>query len=264
MNFYLLGTLGFGDDERRHAPPKGLPSAVLAMLLLRANRVVAPETLVRSLWTAAPPASAAANLRQYVSRIRHGLDAYAPGESARVRSTAGGYVIDLSRDELDLFRFEDETAEGRRALAAGDPAGARRALERAVRRWSGTLAQGGCPGPEFRTEVHAWSERRLAAHRLLVHARLLLEEYDEAVAELGPLVAGNPFREELWAMLMIALYRSLRRGEALAAFGTARRRFVDDLGIEPTVELQRLHLAMLRGDSVGYAHDWKDRLCRHV
>jgi DNA-binding SARP family transcriptional activator len=248
MRFHLIGTPGIGDGIRRTMAPRGMTTTLLTALLLRANQVVDSAALATLLWPGVKPPSAAANLRQYASRVRTFLQRVSPRDGSRLRSTRGGYLLEVRRDELDIACFEDLTNLGRQALAAGDVHGARTHLQSAIGLWSGPMCQGATLGPELEMDVLYWEELRLTAHQMLVQTRLRLGEYPQAIAEIRPLLASNPLCEELWGMLMLAYYRSYRRGEALQVFRAAHRRFVQELGMEPTADLQRLHHAMLHGD----------------
>jgi tetratricopeptide (TPR) repeat protein len=97
-------------------------------------------------------------------------------------------------------------------------------------------------------ELPRLMELRLQARELSVEAALQLGRHAEAMAGLRQLTAANPLREHLHAMLMLALYRCGRRGEALDAYRHARDVLVEDLGSEPGPELQALHRQILRDD----------------
>jgi DNA-binding SARP family transcriptional activator len=226
-----------------------MTTTLLSAMLLRANQVIDSAGLISLLWPGVKPPSADANLRQYVSRVRSFLNEASSRDAARLRSTGGGYLLELRRDELDITCFEDLTASGRLALTTGDLHGAHAYLDAAVSLWSGSMCQGATLGPELEMDILYWEELRLAAQQLLVRTRLHLGQYHQAIAEIRPLLASNPLCEDLWGMLMLAYYRSYRRGDARGVFRAAHRRFVTDLGIEPTADLQRLHQGILRGDS---------------
>lgn len=250
MDFYVLGALGVGDGVHRAVAPRGMPSTVFAMLLLRFNQPVKPGALIAALWSDSQPVSASANLRQYISRIRKFLHGFSPHAASRLQLTYGGYLLQLQRHELDLARFEDLAEAGRQAFDRGDFPAASQHLESAMRLWRGEICQGAAFDPAFEATLRYWEERRFEASRLLLQTRLSLGQYERAIAEIQPLVASDPFCEELWATLMVALYRSHRRGEALEVFRSAHRRFVSELGIEPSARLQHLHQSMLKDDCV--------------
>ncbi|MCX4402686.1 BTAD domain-containing putative transcriptional regulator [Streptomyces sp. NPDC059837] len=249
MQFRLIGPPGVDDGIRRTMAPKGMTTTLFVALLLRANQAVDSASLVTLLWPGTRPPSADANLRQYASRLRTYLQESASQDASRLRSArGGGYLLELDRDELDLTVFDDLTTLGREALESGDVHTAQSHLQAAVDLWKGPMCQGTVLAPELEVDVLYWDELRLSAQLMLLQTRLRLGEYHLAIAEIRPILASNPLCEELWGMLMLAFYRSHRRGEALEVFRTAHRRFVRDLGIEPTPDLKRLHQAILAGD----------------
>ncbi|MFV2104387.1 AfsR/SARP family transcriptional regulator [Micromonospora sp. LOL_024] len=187
------------------------------------------------------------------------LNSCGPEEASRLRFTPGGYVLELERHELDLTLFEDLTNNGREVLDAGEVTLAREYLERAVGLWRGRICQGASIGPKLETELLYWEELHLASRRLLLQARLRLGEYHQAIAEIRMLLVSNPLCEDLWGMLMLAFYRSYRRADALKVFSVARRRFIQELGMEPTSDLQNLHHSILRGDCPLDGFSWLSR-----
>jgi DNA-binding SARP family transcriptional activator len=216
--------------------------------LLRANRTAATDWLARALWPDDRPASAEANLRQYVAKVRQVLRRPGLAEIAGLRSIAPGYRLDVPRDEVDLCVFADQTARGKHAMALGDLATARDAFEQAVSLWQGELGDGLAGNPELDVERAYWQELRLFASQSLVTVRLGMGEHHEAAVELQRLTAGHPLREELRGMHMLSLYRAQRRGDALAVFGRTRSVLRAELGIEPGPYLQGLQRAILADD----------------
>src|ERR1700753_3862711 len=123
MRFGILGPLEVLGDGGREVPVAGrMPRALLALLLLRPNEVIPSDRLVEELWAGAPPASGTKGLQVHVSRLRRAL---APGHSdpdgERLVTTAGGYVLRVGPEELDVQRCERLIGEGRSLLAAGRP-----------------------------------------------------------------------------------------------------------------------------------------------
>ena len=218
------------------------PRALLAVLLLHANEVVATDRLIDELWGEDSPEDAAAALRVNVSRLRKTL----PQDVLTTRSP--GYVIRVEPDTLDLHRFERLADEGRSLLARGLAADAAKRLHEALSLWRGPALADFAYESFALAAIARLEEIRLAAIELRIDADLALGRHDELVGELEALVSEHPLRERLRRYLMTALYRSGRQAEALDAYQDARRALVDGLGIEPGAELQKLEQAILRHD----------------
>ena len=242
MEFRILGPLEMWSEGAELSVGGRKPRALLALLLLHPNEVVASDRLIEELWSGDSPEGAAAALRVHVSRLRKAL----PPDVLTTR--APGYGVRVEPDELDLYRFERLVDEGRSLLARGRPADASERIRDALSLWRGP------PLADFAYESFAQAaiarleEIRLAAVELRIEADLALGRHDELVAELESLVAEHPLRERLRGQLMTALYRSGRQAEALDAYQDARRALVDELGIEPSRELQELERAILQHD----------------
>ncbi len=223
--------------------PAGKPRALLALLLLNRNRPVSPSELIDELWGEDVPETAPKALQGYVSQLRKAIG------SERLTTGAGGYSLRVDEDELDLDRFEQYVAAGRTALAEGDAEAAIGQLTDALALWRGP------PFAEFASEPFAGparaplEEERLAALEDRTDAELALGRNAELVPALEQLVAREPYRERLHGQLMLALYRAGRQADALEHYRRTRIRFVDELGIEPSRELQELEQAMLRHDA---------------
>ncbi|HVM65565.1 MAG TPA: BTAD domain-containing putative transcriptional regulator, partial [Acidimicrobiales bacterium] len=216
--------------------------AVLALLALRAGTTVSVRALEEALWGENPPRSAAKALQTYISHLRRELP---PG---LIVTANGGYLLAASSEDIDAARFEALATRGRRHLADGDPVRAADALREGLALWRGE--------PFVELNVHAmggaWARRleetRCCCEEDLVDARLALGEHGALVAELEMAVASQPLRERRWAQLMLALYREARQADALAAFQRLRSVLSDELGIDPSRELQSLELAILQHD----------------
>jgi len=251
LDFRLLGPFEVWDGDRRLRLGGTKQRAVLAILALHRGDVVSSDRLADELWADRPPADAATALQQHVSRLRKGLE---PHDVLVTR--APGYVLELRPEQLDLERFRSGHEEGRRLLAAGDAPGAASTLADALGLWRG-LALADLAGEPFAAaRVRELEEAHLQALELRVEADLALGRHGGLVGELRELVRVEPFRERPRAQLMLALYRSGRQAEALEAYAHARRTFVDELGLEPGPELQRLQGAILAQDpSLERSHD---------
>jgi predicted ATPase/DNA-binding SARP family transcriptional activator len=226
------------------------PTSLLIALALTPGDVVSIDRLLEEVWGAAPPPSAVDTLQSYLSRLRHVLEpdlaAHATGR-VLVRG-AGGYRLDAELIDTDARRFVAEVAAGRRALTAGDLRRGVDLLTQGSARWHGAVAQGVDLGPAGRAEAARLQELRLGATEELLEARLAAGEHAAVIGELEALVHAHPVRERFHGLRMLALYRSGRQGEALAAYREARRQLVEHLGVEPSPPLARLHDRLLAQD----------------
>jgi DNA-binding SARP family transcriptional activator/tetratricopeptide (TPR) repeat protein len=236
MEFRLLGPLDVrvGDGP---LPLGGVKQrALLAVLLLNANRVVARERLIDTLWAEAPE-TAVKSVQLYVSQLRKMLPAGA------IATRAPGYVLEVDPDAVDLFRFERLVAEAR----AAEPARAAQLLCEALELWRGpALAELGDES-YFRAEAARLEELRLAALEQRIEAELALGHHAQLVGELEALTEQWPHRERLRGLLMLALYRCGRQAEALEAYRDARAA-LDELGLEPSATLRELEQQILNQD----------------
>jgi DNA-binding SARP family transcriptional activator len=238
MEFGILGPLEVRDGGRL-VPIRGARQrALLTILVLHANEVVASGRLVDLLWGDRPPKSAAKALQVHIVQLRRLL-----GRGV-ITTQAPGYAVRIAAGQLDLERFRGLVAE---ANALGPEAALPR-LQEALSLWRGP------PLAEFAQERFALGETlrleelRLDALEKRIEAEIALGRHAGVVGELEALVAEHPLREALRAQLMIALYRSGRQAEALAAYHDARGALVEELGLEPSRTLQDLEQAILRHD----------------
>jgi len=237
----LLGPLDVSVDGRSARPgPK--PGALLAALALEVRRVVSMDLLVEALWPGTPPDTAQHAVQVYVSQLRKWL-----GAEAVVRRGAG-YALELEPDRVDAHRFVRLVGEGREVFAGGDPASASTVLREALALWRGHALADFTYEPFAQTEIARLEELRLDAVEARIEADLALGRHAGLVPELEALVQAHPLREHPHARLMLALYRSGRQAEALAAYRRARDTLVEELGIEPGPELKELESAILRQD----------------
>ncbi len=219
---------------------------LLGALLLNANTALSTSLLIECLWEDSPPRSARANLHAYVTQLRRQL--HDPRGSARLSTVPDGYLLHVEPGELDAEEFERLAADGQLALGAGEPAVAAARLGRALGLWRGDLLAGtDLPAP-LRPAAIRLQELRLTVTEDRVEALLRGDKAADPVADLLRLSEVHPLRERFQAQLMQALYRTGRSSEALAVFRRFRLRLIDDLGVEPGPELQRLHQRILVDD----------------
>jgi class 3 adenylate cyclase/DNA-binding SARP family transcriptional activator len=219
--------------------------ALLALLLLNANRVVSTEQLIDELWGGEPPGSGAKAVQVRVSQLRKSFVDAGIGELVVTRPP--GYVIELATDQLDLHRFERLVAESD-LVRADDPARAGELLREAIGLWRGPPLGEFASAPFARAAGARLEELRLAAVERRIEADLGLGRHGDLVGELESLIRDHPFRERLRAQLMLALYRAGRQADALEAYRATRRELSDELGIEPGQALQDLERAILQHD----------------
>lgn len=251
LDYRLLGSVEVRDGSRPLAVGGGKQRAVLALLLLEANRVVSTDRLIEDLWPQRPPGKPHTAVQGYVSDLRKLLEPeHASGAPFQVLVTEGsGYAIRLDADQLDVLRFERLLAEGRGDLVDGRSDAAATRLREALSLWRGPAVA------EFTYEAWAQGaiarleELRLACLEERIEADLALGRHAELVGELEALVNEHPLRERMRGQLMLALYRAGRQAEALEAYQDARRALVDELGIDPTPHLQVLEKKILRQDA---------------
>ncbi|MEV4753516.1 BTAD domain-containing putative transcriptional regulator [Micromonospora sp. NPDC049559] len=244
--FQLLGPVRAYRAGRQLPIGRRRERCLLAVLLLEANRPVAVARLLDLLWDGEPPDSARASLHTHVSRLRGCLDPDGDGDAGvRLHARDGGYLLETDRDRVDAHRFTDAVA-GAREL--GDAAARAALLRRALARWRGPALADTASGLLYQRVAAELDELRLVATELALDAELECGRHERLVGELTGLVADHPLREGLWERLALALYRSGRQAEALAALGQARQRFAEELGLEPGPRLRRLQRAILTGD----------------
>ncbi|NAZ88713.1 AfsR/SARP family transcriptional regulator, partial [Kineococcus indalonis] len=253
----VLGPVEAVRDGRAVALGSPKQRAVFALLVLNAGRVVPTERLVEELWGEHPPDSPSSAVQVYVSRLRRSLRADPPTgppaaqEQAPVtlRRRGGGYQLDLPGRCVDAEQFATLVASGRELLAQR-PADARQVLEEAL-----ALARGpaladvvATLGPTGAAEARRLDDLRLLAEQARLQALLAQGEAATAAADAGALVRRHPLQEDLRALHVLALYRSGRQAEALAAYEEVRRQLAEELGVDPGAALRALHDRVLRQD----------------
>ncbi|MEY9862986.1 DNA-binding SARP family transcriptional activator [Catenulispora sp. GAS73] len=235
-----------GIRELTLGPPK--QRAVFAVLALSTNSVVSRDDLIDHVWGGSPPATAAGNLHTYMSGLRKALDRL--GEP--LSSSGSGYSLRLAPDGLDVAAAQRSAARARASRAGQDRLAAVAAFDEALARWRPGSALGGLPGPfaaEHRARV---ADLRL---RLLIERAEVLMELDRPTAvadQLRDHVPANPYHEPLRALMIRALHQGGRTAEALAQYRELRKLLADDLGIDPSAQMQALHASILAGDA-GFA-----------
>ena len=247
LEFGILGPVEVarnGKAVKIRAPKQ---RAVLALLLLDANHVVSVDALIDGLWCDDPPPTATAALQVHVAKLRQALGSGGPDDAASLIVTrAPGYAIEIEPGALDLTRFEGYVERARAAIAAERPAEASALFGQALSLWRGP-ALADLAHERFASVAAArLEEERVIALEQRIDADLARGAHAELIGELRELTAWQPLREHLWGQLMVALYRSGRQGDALAAYQSARSVLRDELGLEPGEALRALENDVLR------------------
>jgi DNA-binding SARP family transcriptional activator/streptogramin lyase len=250
VEFRILGPLEVRHDDRVVALGGPKQRALLAALLLNANRTVSSERLIDEVWGDDPPKAATKSLHFYIFQLRQALEPDRPrGGPSRLLVTRGsGYELCVDGGEFDLHRFERLVATADRARESGDHAAASQALAAALDLWRGPPLADLDSEPVARAPMARLEEARLAAIEAWCDVELALGHHARLIGELERLVADNPLRERLRGQLMLALYRSGRQAEALDVYRQTRGVLVEELGIEPNRHLQQLERAILAQD----------------
>ena len=243
MEFRLLGPLEVLDDGRAVEVTPGKQRAILADLLLNANRAVPATRLVDDLWGDRVPETAIKALQVHVSKLRKALP------TGRIRTRGQAYELVVGDEELDVARLTRLAGEGRSALVTGDAQQAATLLAQALGLWRGP-ALAGFDEPFAQAEAARLEEVRLGLLEDRIDADLALGRHASLVPELDALTAAHPLRERPRGQLMHALYGSGRQAEALEAYQAFRRMLDDELGIGPSQELRELERRMLQQDPV--------------
>jgi WD40 repeat protein/DNA-binding SARP family transcriptional activator/class 3 adenylate cyclase/tRNA A-37 threonylcarbamoyl transferase component Bud32 len=241
MHFRVLGPLEVdgGSGPINLGGPK--QRAVLAHLLIRSNELVPAERLIDEVWGDEPPERVRNIVQTYISHLRKALG------PDRIQSQAPGYRLRVEPSELDAAQFDALLRDAKKALLA-DPNLAVGMLEDALSLWRGPALADLADHPSLVAETTRLDDQRLEAQEDRVEGLLASGAHTTAIRELEGLIGRHPLRERLWSMLMLALYREGRQAEALQGFQRAREILADELGIDPSAELARLHERILKQD----------------
>ncbi|SFQ04401.1 DNA-binding transcriptional activator of the SARP family [Amycolatopsis arida] len=256
MKVSVLGPLEVLRDGVVATPSAPKLRQVLSLLVMRANSVVRNEQIVEELWEDNPPVSVTTTLQTYIYQLRKLLKLRAPepagsdqaGRSTALHSFPSGYLLSLSPESLDARIFESLAQRGHAQLESGEVAQAADTLAKALTVWRGPALVDVDPGPLLQAEVLRLEEIRKSTLELRIDADLRLGRHHSLLGELTGLVAQQPTHEGFQAKLMLALYRAGRRSEALHAYQQARTVLADELGLDPSRDIQRLHRAVLASD----------------
>jgi DNA-binding SARP family transcriptional activator/streptogramin lyase len=238
MRYAILGPLEVYDGAQPLGIGGGRQRKLLGVLLVHANESVSSDRLIEELWDGEPPPTASKALQGLVSQLRKHLGA------GSLETVTGGYLLRVSPGDTDAQQFEELLQEARPL----DRARAVAKLRSALALWRGPALADFAYDEFARSEIERLEELRESCIERRIDLELALGHHDDLVPELESLVREYPLRERLRRHLILALYRSGRQADALAAYQDARTMLRDQLGLDPSEELQELQKAILAHD----------------
>ncbi|AGL16645.1 BTAD domain-containing putative transcriptional regulator [Actinoplanes sp. N902-109] len=266
MDVRILGSLEVVSGGVLITPSAPKLRQVLALLSTCANRVVRVDQLMEELWEDRPPLSATTTLQTYIYQLRkilHRADlradqrepaapAPAPVREDRddgpLHTWPRGYLLSLAPAQLDVTQFEELARRGRGELYRDHVERAADTFRAALRLWRAPVLTDIEPGPLLRAEIVRLTELYRSVLEWRIDADLRLGRHHELVGELTAVVAEHPMHEGLQGKLMLALHRAGRRSDALVVYQQVRKVLNNELGLEPSPDLQRLHNGILAAD----------------
>jgi DNA-binding SARP family transcriptional activator len=252
VRFTLLGPLAVGSDAGNVGLGGTRAQCLLAALLLSAGKVTSVEQLIEAAWDETPPAGARVLVQNRISALRRTFRTAGLGDEL-ITTVGSGYLFQAEEGLLDLDLFEQGLSRAEALLHLGTRTGAAESsteLAAALALWQGPALQG-LTTPPLAAAANLLEERRIRALKQRIALDLALGRPTELVGELTGLVGGHPYQEDLRGLLMLALDRSGRQTDALRVYRDTRAAFTEQLGIEPSPALSRLHQAILRDERVG-------------
>lgn len=252
LEFLVLGRLELRMRTKPATPTARKHRQLLSLLLLNADHTIGVTELIRGLWDDTPPRSAHITLQSYVAHLRRqladGLEVNMNTAKEILVTTGGGYLVRTSGCYFDLHEYRGLSREGAEHLASGSPDRALDVLGKALAHWRGRALADVQASPVLAAEINRLEESRLRTAEQYLDAALRLSRDREHLDELSHLCLMHPLHENFHLAHMVALYRCGLRADALRIFRRLRDETVSQLGLEPTVVMQRLHEAILRSD----------------
>lgn len=247
LRFNILGGLQIRNHTEDCTPTAPKVRAVLALLLLRANQTVSQEAIFDWLWQHRPPRSAATTTQTYIYQLRSLFEREGTDVGQLLVTRPTGYTLTLAPEQLDATVFASLCDEGRSLLDRDRPAEAAQKLRGALSLWRGRPLGDVNLDEQVTADIAHLEELHMRALELRIEADCRLGRHRELIAELRGLVVGHPLNEWFHAQLISALNRCGRRAEALQAYHNLRQTLTDELGLDPTPELQALQRLVLDG-----------------
>ncbi|MGI8937287.1 MAG: BTAD domain-containing putative transcriptional regulator [Iamia sp.] len=242
LDLGILGPVDARRDGRSLVPGGHRPRALLGLLVLHSGTVVSTARLIKGIWGEDAPRGASSTLHVHISNLRKVVG---PGV---IETRSPGYTLSTHGVRIDHVESETDLRRAAALRREGDLAGSRAAVAESLGHWRGAPLEDVSDAP-FAAPAIGWLlERRALAVEERCDLDLLLGSHRRAVVDLEAAVVEWPYRERLWAQLMVALYRSGRQADALGAYQRARQVLADDLGVEPGPDLRGMERAVLDQD----------------
>ncbi|WP_146057624.1 AfsR/SARP family transcriptional regulator, partial [Streptomyces sp. SM12] len=247
MRFQLLGPLSICDASDTVVLQPSKPTNLLATLLLHANTVVSADYLQRMVWGDEQPATAKAALQTCVLRLRRLFTRHGVTDTT-IEAVPGGYRITADVRTLDILEFRQLMAI---SGALRDAEEELRVLRDALALWQGPVLANVRSEPVQRDLVPQLTEERLHVVERACDVELSLGHCSMVLGELWGATRAHPGHGRFREQLIEALYRTGRQAEALAEYRRVKQYLLEELGVDPSPALQKLELAILRGDDLG-------------
>jgi basic membrane lipoprotein Med (substrate-binding protein (PBP1-ABC) superfamily)/DNA-binding SARP family transcriptional activator len=247
MQYRILGPLEVVDDTGSPAPGLGPPKqrALLALLVLRVGEVVPADRIIELLWGGRPPRTAGHSVQVYVSELRRCLT---DPHGDPIETRGGGYLLRADPEQVDSRHFARLVGAGQQLLRTDRPAEAAAAFEEGLALWRGPVLVDVAAEDFAQQHIQELDGLRVDAMECLADARLTTGDSAAALPVLVAAISADPLRERSRALLMLALYRAGRHPEALRSYQRFRGLLADELGIDPSPDLRRLHERILLHD----------------
>lgn len=249
MKFRVLGSLSTISETVTKPVEGARQRTLLALLLISPKNVVTKDQFFEELWRDKLPGAPDNALQAIVARVRKVLASEFGEDFTRINLVTHphGYSLDVEPDQVDAHVFSSLTAEAE-ARAHLHPEAARDLLDRALGLWQGSALQGVSGGLICESAATQLEEMRLSAIEARIRLSIEISGHASVISELKRMTSLYPWREQLSELLMISLYRTGRQAEAIEAYNHLRRRLVDGFGLEPSQNLTKCMMAVLRQD----------------
>lgn len=251
MEVKVLGPLEARQNGMSIVPTARKPRQVLSLLAIGAGQLIPVPMLIEELWGLEhAPRSATQVVQTYILRLRECINDATDGDTAKqiLITRPGGYTLDIAPEDVDIHQFQRFANAGEQALSAGDANTASTMLGAALELWRGPTLIDVQVGSRLSVEVERLDQLRLGVLESRIDADLRLGRHHQLLGELAELTARYPLHEKLCEQYMTALYTCGCKWRALEIFQRLRQRLVNELGIEPSVHVQRVHRAILNAD----------------